>query len=509
MTEAFVRCGPRHRPLTEVQDRAVRFAGALQGLGVGHGDRYAIVMRNEIAYVETTIGASSIGAVPVPVNWHWTGTDLRHILTDSGAKVAVVHSDLVPAVEAQAPEGLVIIEAAVPSEVSNAYALGHVPVTGRHPLLTDLITASAPATATVHAPPISVIYTSGTTGRPKGILRNPIAAAAMPDTLREFSQSMGIRPGGTTLIPAPLYHAAPNVGMSFAAAIGANIVIMPRFDAEGFLALVQEFRVETVQMVPTMFVRLLKLPEQVRRAADVSSLKTVVTAAASCPPDVKRAMIDWLGPIVSEYYGGAETGVLVECTAQEWLAHPGTVGRPVRGAAIKILDADRREVPVGEVGLVYGRPTTTWPDFTYLNDDAGRREVDDGTGFITVGDVGRVDDDGFLYLSDRLKDMIVSGGVNIYPAEIEAAIVQLAGVRDAAVFGIPDPDMGEAIAVHIELEPGAVITEEDVRAHVRSTLARYKVPKVVVFDDALPREDTGKLFKRMIKDHYWSAAGNG
>jgi len=507
MTEPFVRSGARQRPLSEVKDRASRFAGALRQLGVRHGDRYAIVMRNEIAFMEATLGASAIGATPVPVNWHWTGDDLRHILADSGAKVAVVHSDLVPAVEAHLPAGLVLVEAEVPPEVSDAYGLGQVAPTGRHPLMSDLIAASAPAPVTSDAPPVAVIYTSGTTGRAKGILRDPISPEAMPQMLESVSGLMGMRPGYTTVLPAPLYHSAPNVNMTFAAALGMSVIIMPKFDAEEFLRLVAEFRVETVQVVPTMFVRMLKLPEETRKRYDLSSLQTVVHAAASCPREVKNAMIDWLGPIVNEYYGGSESGVLVECTSEEWLSHPGTVGRPTGGAAIRIRDAATgRELPAGTPGLIYGRPMTSWPDFTYLNNDDERRAIEDEDGYLTVGDVGWVDADGYLYLSDRLKDMIVSGGVNIYPAEIEAAILELPGVADVAVFGIPDPEMGEAVAAHIEPAPGAALTEDAVRAHVRSALAKYKVPRVVVFDDALPREDSGKLFKRRIKDRYWASA---
>ncbi|MFD0661121.1 AMP-binding protein [Thermocatellispora tengchongensis] len=409
MNEPFVRSGNRHRPLSEARARAARFAGALQDLGIGHGDRYAIVMRNEISYLEANLGAAAIGAVPVPVNWHWTGTDLEHLLTDSGSKVAVVHSDLIPAVEAHMPPGMRIVEAGVPAEIREVYGLGDVPLTGRHPVMDDLIDQTEPAVATDQAPPLAVIYTSGTTGLAKGILRDPVRPEAVPGMMRSLSDLFGLQPGYTTVLPAPLYHSAPNINMISAAALGMNIIIMPRFDAEEFLRLVDRYHVDSVQMVPTMFVRMLRLPKEVRDKYDVSSLKSVVHAAAPCPPDVKRAMIDWFGPIVKEYYGGSEGGAWVQCTTEEWLAHPGTVGKPAGGAAIRILGPDRQELPVGETGVIYGRPADYWPDFTYLNDDAKRREIDGGDGFITVGDVGRVDEDGYLYLSDRLNDMVISG----------------------------------------------------------------------------------------------------
>ena len=506
MTEPMIIAGDRCSLLSDVKGRASRLAAALRDLGVESGDRYAIVMRNETGFVEASLAASIIGAVPVPVNWHWTGSDLEHLLHDSGSKVALVHTDLLPAVEARKPADMTIVEAEVPPELSDAYGLGEVRLSGRHATTEMLIDASEPVAEAPGEPPMAVIYTSGTTGLAKGILRDPIAPHHRERLAAIIREVMGFEPGGTTLIPAPLYHTAPNVAATFAVAFEMNIVIMPRFDAERFLQLVEEHRVTSVQMVPTMFVRLLQLPEAVRSMYDLSSLTRVVHAAAPCPPDVKRRMIDWLGPIVTEYYGGSETGVWVHCTSEEWLEHPGTVGRPLGDVEMKILDDDSKELGIGETGVVYGRPLSCWPDFTYLGNEEKRQEIDAGDGFITVGDVGRVDEDGFLYLSDRLNDMVISGGVNIYPAEIEATLLNLDGVADVAVFGIPDPDLGEAVAAHVQLMPDVSLTEEEVAQHVGAHLARYKVPKVVVFEDELPREDSGKLFKRLLKEPYWSDA---
>ncbi len=511
MSEPIVVSGQRRLPLAQVKARAARLASGLEQMGIHQpGDRYAIVMRNETGFLEANLAASVIGAVPVPVNWHWTGTDLRHLLGDCGAKVVIAHTDLLPAVEAHKPEDAAIIEAEVPPEVCEAYHLGAVTLSGRYPSTAELIERSAPPSASVVSPPMAIIYTSGTTGLAKGILRDPVAPEKAAELATFTRFLMQFEPGGTTLFPAPLYHTAPNVAVTFAAAMGLNMVIMPRFDAEGFLRLVEEYRVTTVQMVPTMFLRLLQLPADVRTRYDLSSLEAIVHAAAPCPPDVKRAMIDWLGPIISEYYGGSEGGAWVYCTSEEWLAHPGTVGRPVAGMAIRVVGPDGREVRAGETGVVYGRSLSAWPDFTYIGGDEKRRSIDLGDGFITVGDVGRVDEDGFLYLSDRLNDMVISGGVNIYPAEIEACILGLGGVADVAVFGIPDPGLGEALAAHVQLLPGADVTEDQVREHVRQNLARYKAPKVVVFEHELPREDSGKLFKRRLKARYWpteAAAG--
>ena len=499
---AHVHSGERSRPLAEVKERASRLGTALRELGIDHGDRYAIVLRNEIAFLEATLAAGLIGAVPVPVNWHWTGEDLRHLLHDSGAKVVIAHTDLLPAVERHAPEGMRIVEVEVPPEIASAYGLGDTRLTGRHPTLAELVAGHDPVEQPNTDPPLGVIYTSGTTGLAKGILRDPVPPEDVPTLARMVAQLLLLNPEWRTLEPAPMYHTAPNVHATFAAAFGMEMFLMPRFEPEEFLRQIQEHRIDTVQMVPTMFTRLLALPESVRASYDLSSLKAVVHAAAPCPVETKRAMIEWFGPIIHEYYGGSEGGGWVAHDSAEALAHPGTVGRPFLEAQIRVLDGEGREVPTGETGMVYGRSPKGWPDFTYLGDEERRRSITAADGFFTIGDIGHVDSDGFLYLSDRANDMVVAGGVNIYPAEIENTLHSLDGLADVAVFGIPDPDLGEAVAAHVELEEGAKLTEDDVRAHVREHLAAYKVPKVVVFEESLPREDTGKLFKRLLKDRY-------
>ncbi len=255
-------------------------------------------------------------------------------------------------------------------------------------------------------------------------------------------------------------------------------------------------------MVPTMFVRLLALPEEVRTGYDLSSLSWIVHAAAPCPPEVKHATIEWLGPIVAEYYGSTETGPVVFCDSEEWLAHPGTVGRPIGSAIVKVIDEEGRELPIGESGEVFVR-LDVFPDFTYEGDDEKRRAIE-RDGLVSCGDIGYVDADGFLYLNDRRSDMVISGGVNIYPAEIEACLLALDGVRDCAVFGIPDEEFGETLAAYVEVHEGASLGDDDVREHVRSNLASYKTPRVVEFSDSLPREDSGKIFKRRLREPYWA-----
>jgi long-chain acyl-CoA synthetase len=490
-----VRCGARSSTYPELFARALRASAGLHRLGVGAGDRVALLLRNSLEFLEASIATVPLGASAVPINWHWRGEEVAHVLRDSNAKVLVVHEELWPAIRDSVPPELELV--VVPGDGDGAGALPERALAWREWLERSEPWAQPPETS-----PVSIIYTSGTTGRPKGVVREPAS-----DRQREAVQSLlgeifQFGPGERTVIPAPMYHTAPNVYALAVARMGMDMTIMQSFDAEAFLRIVEEQRVTVVQMVPTMFVRLLALPEHVRGRYDLSSLRWIVHAAAPCAPDVKRAMIDWLGPIIAEYYGGTETGPVTFCTSAQWLAHPGTVGRPLERAVVEILDEQGRKLPPGESGEVY-MWLDTWPDFTYAGDEHKRRSVE-RHGLITCGDIGYVDADGYLYLNDRRSDMVISGGVNVYPAEIEACLTSLEGVRDCAVFGIPDAEFGEALAAHIELHDGARLDAEAVREHVRSRLAGYKTPRVVEFSDALPREDSGKIFKRRLREPYWA-----
>lgn len=463
-------------------------------MGITGGDNVALVLTNSVEFLEVTAGIALAGANPVPVNWHGKAEEVGYLLSNSGSKAAFVHSGFLATVQ------------------QTGTALPLVVVPGKAPVPDGLVEYEAwlaeydpdtnPANPTTG---LGMIYTSGTTGKPKGIVRDAISPDSLMQMLKSMMQRMGVGPGIATIFPAPLYHTAPNTLAVLAMRLGMDITILERFDAEQFLAAVERHRVQQVQMVPTMFTRLLRLSQEVRDRYDLSSLRTVVHSAAPCPIHIKRQIIDWFGPIVSEYYGGSETGAIVWCTSEEWLTHPGTVGAPADGAQVRIITDDDEEAPVGEVGVVYVKPADHWPGFTYHGDDKKRREME-LDGFVTVGDMGRVDADGFLYLTDRANDMVISGGVNIYPAEIESVLYQLPAVRDCAVVGIPDDEYGESLAAHIEVGEGFQLTEDEVRKFVRDNLAGFKVPKVVVFDDDLPREDSGKLFKRRIRDKYWKDA---
>jgi len=300
------------------------------------------------------------------------------------------------------------------------------------------------------------------------------------------------------LVAGPLYHASPNAVAVLALRIGAHITIMPRWNGEAFLRHVERDRIQHAKVVPTMLSRLLSLPAELRSAHDVSSLTHLVHSAAPCPPSVKRAAIDWFGDAVREFYGCSEDGPITWIGAQEWLAHPGSVGRPADGSAVMIAAADGTPLATGEIGRVLIRGADYWPRFTYLNHTDHHAA---GEAMIDVGDLGRLDEDGYLYLTGRSSDVVIAGGVNIYPAEIEAAIMAVPGVEDVAVFGVPDitGDLGEGLAAHVLARPGVALAEDDVRAGLRGQLAHYKHPAVITFVDELPRDDSGKLYKRLLR----------
>jgi long-chain acyl-CoA synthetase len=497
--EIGVRCGDRFAAYPDLFAGALRATRGLHDLGLGAGDRVALLLRNSIEFLQASIATVPLGASAVPINWHWRGEEIAHVLRDSAARVLIAHADLVPAISASIPHGVAVVEVPADTADSGADGAQAADATGSW---AGWLARNQPWEQPPEGAPVSIIYTSGTTGRPKGVVREAATDEQREATSLLLEQIFKLGEGERTLIPAPMYHTAPNVYALASAVRGMDITIMTGFDAEEFLRLVERHRVTVVQMVPTMFVRLLALPDDVRARYDISSLRWVVHAAAPCPPEIKRATIEWLGPIVAEYYGSTETGPVVFCDSDEWLAHPGTVGRALDGAVVKVLDDHGREQATGASGEVFVW-LDTWPDFTYEGDEEKRRSIE-REGLVSCGDIGYLDEDGYLYLNDRRSDMVISGGVNIYPAEIEACLLALAGVRDCAVFGIPDEEFGEALAAHLELDDGAELSEEDVRAHVRANLAGYKTPAVVRLGGELPREDSGKIFKRRLREPYWA-----
>ena len=512
MSESYtgrILSGQREISQQQLLERVARAASGLSELGVGQGDAVALMLRNDFPFFEASMAANLLGAYAVPINWHYQADEAGYILRDCSAKSLVVHADMLPQIEDGIPEGVSVFEISTPPEIRDAYGVGASACepSGRHQEWDAWLDQQAPRPLETPSTPSSMIYTSGTTGRPKGVRREPpteenaAVFAGMVAKIFGFSEQGDFR----TAVTGPMYHSAPNAYGLYAARNGGFCILQPRFDPQQLLAMIEEHRLTHLHMVPTMFVRLLKLPEDVRNRYDLTSLKFVVHAAAPCPPDVKRQMIEWWGPVINEYYGATETGGVVFHTAEEALAKPGTVGRALPEGTVRIYDDEGKVLGPDEVGEVYLH-LKGMADFTYHGQDERRREIE-RDGLVTAGDVGYLDDDGYLFLCDRKKDMVISGGVNIYPAEIEAVLIGMPGVKDCAVFGIPDEEFGEALCAYVEPQEGVELSAGDVREFLGGKVAKYKIPRTVEFQRDLPREDSGKIFKRKLRAPYWEDAG--
>ncbi len=511
-TESFkgrILSGERETTQAQLLGRIARAASGFASAGIGYEDTVAIMLRNDFPFFEASMAASSLGAHPVPINWHFQAEEAGYILSDSRAKALVIHADLLPQISGGIPDGVQIYVVTTPPEIQTAYDISAeqcAPPEGL-PVWDEWLDAQEPQKLAPPPPPSSMIYTSGTTGNPKGVRRKPYT----PEATAKFAEMVAIAFGLTqdgefrTVITGPMYHAAPNAYGLWAARNGGFCVLQSRFDPEQLLQLIERYRITHLHMVPTMFVRLLKLADDVKTKYDLSSLEFIVHAAAPCPSQVKRQMIEWWGPVINEYYGASETGAVVFHTSEEALRKPGTVGRPLKDAEVRIYDRQGKRLGPNQVGDIYVR-LGGFPDFTYNGSDEKRREAE-RDGLVTVGDVGYMDEDDYLFICDRKHDMVISGGVNIYPAEIEATLISMPGVHDCAVFGIPDEEFGESLCACIEPEPGATLSSDEVRAFLSSKLAHYKSPKVIRFSNELPREDSGKIFKRKLRAPYWENAG--
>lgn len=501
--------GDRELSQAQLLDSVARAAAGLSSMGVGSRDTVALMLRNDFPLFEASMAANAVGAHAVPINWHFQADEAGYILRDSEAKVLVAHTDLLPQIQAGIPRGVHILVVRTPPEIQAAYDIPEDRCVSLHdlPEWSDWVRSRKPQEMGAAPPPSSMIYTSGTTGNPKGVRREPYTAESVAKFTEMVAQAFGLRPEGDfrTVVTGPMYHSAPNAYGLWAAKNGGLAVLQPRFDPEDLLQLIERYRITHLHMVPTMFVRLLKLPDETRRKYDLSSLEFVVHAAAPCAPEVKRRMIEWWGPVINEYYGATETGCVVFHTSEEALQKPGTVGRPIKGGIVRIYDGEGTLLGPNQVGEVYLR-VEGFPDFTYNGLDRERREIE-RDGLVTVGDMGYVDEDGYVFLCDRSRDMVISGGVNIYPAEIEAVLIGMPGVHDCAVFGIPDEEYGESLCACVQTDHGTSLSATDVHEFLADKLAHYKVPRKIEFRTELPREDSGKIFKRRLRAPYWEKAG--
>jgi long-chain acyl-CoA synthetase len=483
--------------LGEFEDRANRLAHLFRASGLRRLDHIAIFMENNPRMLECCGAGERTGLYYTCVNSYLSPEEVAYIINDSGSRIVITSAakrEVALELPARCPdvERWLMVDIDQPEGPYEPYldAVEPFPV---HPVADERLGAA-------------MLYSSGTTGRPKGILRPlPDVAPGEQLALMDFvAKVFQLREGMTYLSPAPLYHSAPLGNLSGSLRLGATAIIMEHFDPAQYLDLIARYRVTTSQVVPTMFSRLLKLPAEVRAAADVSSLEAIVHAAAPCPVQVKEQMIEWFGPIIFEYYGATEANGITFCTTQEWLAHKGTVGKAILGEVL-ILDEEGNECPTGTPGTVWFRGAT---NFEYYNDPGKTAESRDAAGDTsTVGDVGYLDEDGYLYLTDRKSYMIISGGVNIYPQETENLLVTHPKVFDAAVIGVPNEDLGEEVKAVVQVAPGVESgpeLERELIAFCRENLAHFKCPRTIDFVDELPRLPTGKLYKRLLRDRYWS-----
>jgi len=472
-----------------------RVARGLRALGLAPGDAVAVVLENGEPFVELYLACFQAGLYLVPINNHLAGPEIAYIAENSEAKVFVTSQRFREAVEKAVPE------LKVPA--AHRFSVGALP---GFRAFAELSAGQSEAVLESRTAGAVMNYTSGTTGRPKGV-RRPLSGMD-PDLIgglfTGFQQMFGVKPedGNVHITGSPLYHTAVLMFASGAMHMGHAVVLMEKWTPEAMLERIDRYRVTTSHMVPTQFHRLLQLPEDVRRRYDCSSTRTMVHAAAPCPPDVKRRMIEWWGDSIWEYYAATEGGGTI-VSPQEWMKKPGTVGKAWANSEIKIFDDEGNECPAGTPGTVY--MLRGQADFEYYKDKEKTDEARRGR-YFTVGDIGYLDADGYLFLCDRKADMIISGGVNIYPAEIESVLLTHPKVGDAAVFGIPHEEWGEEVKAVIEpapgSEPGPALTD-DILDFLRDRLARYKTPKSIDYVAEMPRDPNGKLYKRKLRDPYW------
>jgi len=491
---------------TDFSQRTNRLIHAFREQGLNPGDVIAIYAGNCREYYETMMASTHAGLVYVPVNWHFSPEELAYVIANSGAKALIAEGPFIEAASAalareETPD-LTFSAAIRTDDLPDGFL--------DYESLIDNASDEEPADQVLGGP---MFYTSGTTGRPKGVKSSTFAAGGSLEMMElvggGLSQMLGIPGDGTTYVCGPVYHSAQWAFSFLPLLVGSRVVMRHRFDPAESLRLIDEDKVTNVHLVPTQFHRFLKLDQADREAFDGSSLVVVWHGAAPCPAETKQKMIDWWGPVVSEYYGSTEGSIVTQISASEWLERRGSVGRSGAMVEITIRDDDGRELAVGESGQIYVK-NLMGSDFEYHKEPEKTAEVHLEPGVFTFGDVGYLDEDGYLFMSDRKIDMIISGGVNIYPAEIEAVLVTHPSVSDAAVFGIPNDEFGEEVKAAVELVEGQHESEaltEALLAYCREHLAGYKTPRSVDYVEALPRHETGKLYKRILRDAYWEGSG--
>ena len=482
----------RTRTRGELLDRARRIGHwLLEEGGVAVGGHVAMLLGNRAELIDLLVATQHSGTWVTAINWHLTATEVAYILTDSGATILFTDPE---------NEATAVAAAALASQLVIVIVAGD--------QLEELAGHGNDAPFAVEGPGGgTMLYTSGTTGQPKGVKRKRQPSLGVTLALGGAAgMVLGLDGSGPHLVTGPLYHAAP---LGFAAidlANGSELVVMPRWDEAQCLQLIEERQIRNSHLVPTMCVRLLRLSDDERSAFDPSSLGTVLHGAAPIAPSTKHKMIEWWGPVLTEYWGSTEGGVFTLVDAAAWLTKPGTVGKAIPSYEVFAVNADGERLEAGEVGTLYSHNLVTDEVFDYHQAQEKTDAAHIAPGTFTMGDVGHVDEDGYVFLSDRAANMIISGGVNIYPVEIEQVLIDHPAVADVAVFGVPDDEWGEQVKAAVELRPGHTASpelEQDLLLFARRNLAGFKVPRSVDFEDELPRHPTGKLYTRLLRDKYW------
>ena len=480
----------------ELDERVNRLIHVLRAHGIQEGERIAMLSGNRREVYEVITAVAHTGILLVPINWHFAADEVRYVVENSGAKLLIVD----PAFAAGAAE-CTVEQLQFDSTYEDALA-----------------TASADEPETQSMGGV-MFYTSGTTGRPKGVRNSAFQGGVPPEVYELMAAGMvniGFPANGRTLLCGPHYHSAQWAFTFFPLIGGSSIVIQNKFVPEETLRLIDEHAITNVHLVPTQFVRMLRVDEAKRNAFRGDALQLALHGAAPCSPQIKRKMIEWWGPKLTEYYGATEGGVVSMITAEEWLTKPGSVGKPMANMIVRIVPEDDGEAAVAQAsatdivpGVIHVR-NTMGSDFEYLDEPEKTKDAHRVEGMFTLGDIGYLDDDGYLFLSDRKIDMIISGGVNIYPAEIEGVIAAHPSVVDVAVFGVPNEEFGEEVKATLQLAPGIEwndATERDVATFARERLAGYKVPRSFDVVEQMPRSEAGKLLKRQLRTPYWEGAG--
>lgn len=493
----------------DFNQRVNRLVNALRSAGLKTGDAFGVVSGNRREYFEAFTAATHGGWLLAPINWHLVAEEVAYVLADSGAKAFLFDTRFATLAQATLERSECPSLNAIVAIGSDVLADADTHIIAYEEFLSSA-SAAEPEDQTLGGP---MFYTSGTTGKPKGVKSALSQTGAPVETMKMMGEGMSgmlsIAPGGRSLLVGPVYHSAQWAFSFLPMMAGSSVVMRHKFDAAETLELIDSHKITNTHLVPTQFTRMVRLDDDVKANFDGSSLSVVWHGAAPCPPKIKRAMIEWWGPVVSEYYGSTEGSIVTTVTAEDWLSRPGTLGKPTPITEIIVIRDDGSRADIGESGQLYVR-NLMGSDFEYHNDPEKTANAHLEPGVYTFGDIGYVDEDGYLFMSDRKIDMIISGGVNIYPAEIEGVLISHEAVVDAAVFGVPNEEFGEEVKAAVELAAGVIPGQalaEDLIAYCREHLAGFKAPRSVDFEEKLPRHPTGKLLKRLLRDKYWEDAG--